>query len=267
MKSPTTRNTETNTRPQLVHLNDMDHYKVADGDPDIRGWNVKTADGRSAGKVEGLVVDADALRVEFLDVELDRKGLNLKDDRHVLVPIATARLDDDHDDVLLGKTTATDLAGFQAYHPGQPIVPAPTVPRAQDRDVKNFYGKRGSGAVRKMTLSEEEMRVGKRTRDAGSVDVEKTVETRHVSKTVPVTHEEVTIERRPATGNTRAGKISEDEIRIPLSAEEAVVEKRTVPKEEVIIRKQTVQGEQKVQADLKQEHVEMDKNVKGAKKR
>lgn len=150
MRHTPTRNNEPGARPQLVHLDDMDQYKVAEGDPDIRGWTVKTVDGRSAGKVEGLVVDADALRVEYLDVELDRKNLNLQDDRHVLVPISTARLDDDHDDVMLSTLTATDLAALQPYHKGQPIVPSASVPRAQDRDrdVENFYGKRGgSGAV------------------------------------------------------------------------------------------------------------------------
>ncbi|MEG3193797.1 YsnF/AvaK domain-containing protein, partial [Lysobacter sp. D1-1-M9] len=104
-------------------------------------------------------------------------------------------------------------------------------------------------------------------RDAGEVDVRKTVETERVAKTVPVSHEEVTVERRPVTGATpRGGKISEDEVRIPLSAEEAVVEKRTVPKEEVVIRKQTVQGEQKVEADLKRERVDVDKNANARKK-
>lgn len=269
MQHPTTHTDAPGARPQLMHLDDMDDYKVADGEPDVRGWTVKTVDGRSAGKVEGLVVDTQALRVEYLDVELDRKKLNLNEDRHVLVPISTARLDDDSDDVILSTYTTTDLAALQPYRHGQPVAPPTAATRARDSDVRNFYGKRGgSGAVQRMTLSEEQMRVGKRTREAGEVEVSKKVETQRVSKTVPVSHEEVSIERRPATGTSpRTGKISEDEVRIPLSAEEAVVEKRTVPKEEVVIRKKTVQGEQEVETDLKRERLDVDKDARIEKKK
>lgn len=246
---------------QLARLEDLDDFKVADGDPDVRGWDVKTADGQRAGKVDSLIVDTGAMQVRFLDVELDRKTLNLHDERHVLVPIGSARLDDDHDDVLLGNTTAAEVAALQAYHPGQPIASG-AAPAHRETDASQFYGKRGgTGAVQRMTLSEEEMRVGKRKTQAGEVDVHKSVETEHVSKRVPVEREDVTIERHAISPDApRSGvKIGEDEVRIPLSAEEAVIEKRTVPKEEVVIKKTTTHGEQTVEADLKKERLDVDR--------
>lgn len=243
----------------LARLNELHDYKVADGEPHVQGWDVKTADGRTAGKVDDLIVDTEAMQVRYLDVELDRKALEIGEDRHVLLPISEARLDDRHDEVLLGATTATQLASLPPYRTGDPI--APGTARPSDEDARKFYGKRGgTGGVQRMVLSEEEMRVAKRERDAGEVDIHKRVETEHLSKKVPVSHEEVEVERRPVSGAAvRTGDISKDEVRIPLKAEEVVVEKRVVPKEEVVISKKTVTGEQQVEADLKRERLDVDR--------
>lgn len=266
MQSDTSRNTTTGTQAgsgaigQLARLHELNHYKVADGDPDVRGWDVKTSDGMRAGKVDDLIVDTDAMQVRYLDVELDRKTLELSEDRHVLVPIGNARLDDEHDDILLGSMTAAQVATLQPYQHGQPIAGSDSTQR--HADPSEFFGKRGgSGAVQRMTLSEEELRVGTRSHQAGEVDVHKTVETEHVSRNVPVSHEEVTIERRAVSSDTPGDTtISEDEVRIPLSAEEVVMEKRAVPKEEVVIKKKTVQDEQTVEADIKKERLDVDRS-------
>ena len=117
------------------------------------------------------------------------------------------------------------------------------------------------GSEQRLTLSEEQLSVGKRQVSAGEVELHKRVETEHVSETVPVTREEVTIERRPLSADADINAdIGEDEIRIPLMAEEVVVEKRVVPKEEVIVSKHAVQEEKTVEADLRRERVEYDEN-------
>src|SRR4051794_14948870 len=46
----------------------MPDYKVESGDPDPRGWNVVTTDGRSVGRVEDLVIDTSAMKVRHLIV-------------------------------------------------------------------------------------------------------------------------------------------------------------------------------------------------------
>lgn len=247
---------------QLARLHDMHDYKVAHGEPHVRGWDVKTADGQKVGEVDDLIVDTNAMQVRYLDIKLDQKSLKLNEDRHVLLPISGARLDDHEDEVLLGAMTPVQLAALPAYRDGD-VIATGTDSMPRPDDTRQFYGKRGgTGGVQRMTLSEEELKVGKRQKDAGEVDVRKSVETEHVSKKVPVSHEDVTVERRPVSADSsRTGKISEDEVRIPLKAEEAVVEKRTVPKEEVVIKKKTVAGEQKVEADLQHERVDVDRKA------
>ncbi|HEY0778990.1 MAG TPA: PRC-barrel domain-containing protein, partial [Gemmatirosa sp.] len=69
---PTGEGTATGDASHLGRLNDLDEYKVADGYPDIRGWDVRTSDGSAVGKVGDLIVDTAALRVRYLDVEVDR---------------------------------------------------------------------------------------------------------------------------------------------------------------------------------------------------
>lgn len=92
---------ERDVTPQLVHLDDMNDFQVADGDPDIRGWDVRTADGEKIGKVKDLVVDTGLMKVRYIEASIDKDVLNASEDRHVLIPIGSARLDDDEDDVYL----------------------------------------------------------------------------------------------------------------------------------------------------------------------
>ena len=87
--------------------------------------------------------------------------------------------------------------------------------------------------------------------------MQKRVETEHVRETVPVMREEVTVERRPVTGMGTAAEIGDDEIRVPLSQEEVIVQKRVVPKEELVIKKHQVQGEQIVEDDIRKERAEV----------
>lgn len=137
--------------------------------------------------------------------------------------------------------------------------------RSDHYNDRNFFGKRRAGGddQQYITLSQEELVVGKRQVKAGEVDLHKTVETKHVSKSVPVTHEEVTVERRPLTADAaqRAGaSIGENEVTIPLKAEEVVTEKRTVPVEEVVVSKHAVKENRTVEADLRKENIKVDRS-------
>jgi uncharacterized protein (TIGR02271 family) len=119
------------------------------------------------------------------------------------------------------------------------------------------------GRERRITLAEEQLDVGKRAVQDGEVAVRKHVDTRHVEEEVELTREEVTVERRPisAGSNATVSDIGEDEIRVPVMREEAVVEKRTVPIEEVVVRKEAVADRQTVSADLRRETLDVDENV------
>jgi len=112
----------------------------------------------------------------------------------------------------------------------------------------------------RITLSEEQLAIGKRERQAGEVGVEKRVETQHVSERVPVMRDEVTVERRPLSGTEAMhaeGAFQEEHISVPLTREEVVAEKRAVGAEEIVVRKQQVQDTEMVEADLRRERAEV----------
>jgi uncharacterized protein (TIGR02271 family) len=114
-----------------------------------------------------------------------------------------------------------------------------------------------------MTLSEERLTVGTRREEVGRARLRKYVVTENVTRTVPVTHEEVRIEREPITaanvGSAMDGPaISEEEHEVVLHAERPVVEKEAVPVERVRLDKHVVTGEENVSDSVRKEAVETD---------
>ena len=111
---------------RLGRLNDLDEYKVADGYPDPRGWDVKTADGQTVGKVDDLIVDTEAMRVRYVSVEVDRSVGQMARDAatpgdqgtHTLLPIGSVELDDAEDDVLVNGYSLDQVAGLPRYAGG-----------------------------------------------------------------------------------------------------------------------------------------------------
>ena len=114
-----------------------------------------------------------------------------------------------------------------------------------------------------MTLSEERLNVGTRSEEVGRARLRKYVVSENVTESVPVTREEVRVEREPITdaniGNAMDGPaISEEEHEVTLHAERAVVEKEAVPVERVRLDKTTVTEEAQVNEELRKEEIEVD---------
>lgn len=249
-----------NEMDRVVPLDQLSGYEVADDDPDVRGWQVLSADGLEIGEVDQLLVDTEAMKVRYLDVDLEDA---LAGGRHALVPVGYARLDPDGRRVFVDALSSTQVAALPAYGHGP-------VTRDMDEEFhRPFGGARNSGDGERETRivsHEEQLAIGKRRTEAGEVQVHKRVETEHVRRPVQLAHEEVTVERHPITDPARAASASGEarieggEIHVPLMAEEAVVEKRVVPREELIVRKREVQEPEVVEADLRREHVEVDRN-------
>ncbi len=106
--------------------------------------------------------------------------------------------------------------------------------------------------------TEEELKAGTREREAGEVGVRKTVRTDRERIEVPTRREEVTVDRVPVEGEASEAEIGEDRVSVPVTEEEVVVEKRPVAKEEVRIRKDTVEDTEVVEEDVRREEVEVD---------
>ncbi len=107
----------------LGRLNELDDFKVADGYPDPRGWDVKTTDGQKVGTVDDLIVDTQQMRVRYMSVKIDRSLAQAARDAatpgdqadHTLLPIGSVQLDDANDDVLVSGYTLEQVAGLPRY--------------------------------------------------------------------------------------------------------------------------------------------------------
>jgi uncharacterized protein (TIGR02271 family) len=112
-----------------------------------------------------------------------------------------------------------------------------------------------------MTRSEERLHVGTEQADAGRARLRKYVVTENVTQTVPVSHEEVRLEREPVTGANRGAAtsgsdISEEEHEVTLRAERPVVNKETVPVERVRLGTETVTENHEVSETLRKEQID-----------
>ncbi len=114
-----------------------------------------------------------------------------------------------------------------------------------------------------MTLSEERVNVGTETRESGRARLRKYVVTENVTQTVPVSREEVRLEREPITdGNVGAANagpdISEEEHEVVLHEERPVVEKDVVATERVRLNTETVTDQATVNETVRKEEVDTD---------
>ena len=110
--------------------------------------------------------------------------------------------------------------------------------------------------------------MGTASREAGRARLRKYVVTEQVQKTVPVSREEVRVEREPITDENvdevmSGAEISEGEHEVVLHEEEPVVEKRSVPKERVRLGKETTTEERQVFEEVRKERIE----AEGARER
>jgi uncharacterized protein (TIGR02271 family) len=114
-----------------------------------------------------------------------------------------------------------------------------------------------------MTRSEERLRAGTEKVEAGRARLRKYVVTEQQQVNVPVTREEVRVEREPITDANRGAAldgpaISEEEHEVVLTEERPVVSKETVPVERVRLDKETVTDQQEVSDEIRKEQIDVD---------
>jgi sporulation protein YlmC with PRC-barrel domain len=116
----------------LMPLRHLHGFRIAEGEPDIRGWKVVLADGRRVGKVDDLIVDTTDLVVKYLEVKVDHEVLGTDEDTWRLVPIGAARLDDEGDVVVIDRLPEAGLTSSPGRARGAPS-------QDEERAVRDYY--------------------------------------------------------------------------------------------------------------------------------
>jgi uncharacterized protein (TIGR02271 family) len=121
-------------------------------------------------------------------------------------------------------------------------------------------GSSASHGADRLELREEQLDVDTERVQAGEVRLRKEVVTEQRTIDVPVTREEVVIERHDASARPAAeGAIGDEEdIRIPLMEEEVRVEKTPVVREEITARKRQVQDTERVSETVRREEARIE---------
>jgi uncharacterized protein (TIGR02271 family) len=112
-----------------------------------------------------------------------------------------------------------------------------------------------------LQLREEELQASKQSVQAGEVTLRKDVITENRSIDVPVTHEELVVERRPVTNaQAVAGDLNSDSevIRVPLTEEQVTLQKNTVVTGEVSVAKREVTETEHLSGTVRREEARID---------
>ena len=121
-------------------------------------------------------------------------------------------------------------------------------------------GMTGTGTTEALTLSEEQLQVGKRAVDRGTTRVRRYVVERPVEEQVRLRDETVSVFRRPVTAGSTVGvdAFTDRTITMNETDEEAVVAKTARVVEEVVVQKDVAERVETVRDTLRKEEVEID---------
>jgi uncharacterized protein (TIGR02271 family) len=227
------------------------------------GYEVYDRNGEKIGKVDDLFVD-ESDQPEYIGLKMGFLGT-----KSTLIPWEICTVDEANGRIEVAADKDTVKEG-PAFDDDREITPE------FEQEVYSYYGLQRASATEEpgaygayegevadedelsVQRTEEELRAGTREREAGSVQVRKRVTTDRERMEVPKRREEVTVERVPVEGEASEAEIGDEEIRVPVTEEEVVTEKRPVAKEEVRIRKDVVEDTEVVEEDVRREEVEVD---------
>jgi len=215
---------------KLVPLKELDGYKLAGGEPDIRGWPVQTLSGRKIGEVDDMLVDQTTGEVVLLDVDLDGTK------RRTLAPARAVQLQRDRRVVLIDSIELRDVEQLPTLsRTGE--VTADELNVFRD-NYAQLYGQRAFHGGRDYDIQRRDQQV----RLASGTDVDKDrdgiADRTERADDVGRTSERSLTER--AAESVRADRAERRDVRFPRGDDEVVVERRPVVMEEVVVRRRVV---------------------------
>jgi hypothetical protein len=229
-------------------------YEVSDGEPDIRGWKVRTNDNRDVGKIDELLFDVSSLRVRYLVLDLQGKILNLVS-RHLLIPIGLAELDVAHKIVYFPAVTVAHLASLPDYKKGK-------VSLETERTIRNAFAPKDGIEYKDVDYADPEefyrddMYSQDRMYRSGRTPREPYPDKKKL------TDQEGTAEHKAEQRAAQEGSFApfqEGAIEIPQHSEVPIVSKETRVVEEVALNKEVKERDQKVRDTVRKNEVDVER--------
>lgn len=281
-----------NKNRRLQELGGSD-FEIADGQPNIKGWDVKDENGKKIGEVDELIFDVQTRKVRYIVLDLDDNDFDL-DDRDVLVPIGIAQLHDKDDDVILPGITADQLRSLPEYDEdnltpeienkvraafaglgGTALTGAAltsgTGSEADDDfynhdhfNEDNLYRNRKSGTDEAATIPviEEELQVGKREVEKGGIRLRTRIVENEAQEKINLREEKVHVERTPVDRPAAATDLKEEQIEVTETAEVPVVSKEARVIEEVSLNKEVTEKQETIEGTVRSTEVDVERTDK-----
>lgn len=244
---------------------------------DLIGADVYGSDDHKIGSVGQVYVDSETQTATWVTIKTGLFGTSEN-----FAPLDDASFDGNDVRVAYTKDKVTDApqissdgnisheeedALYAYYGNGAPTPAAPLYDQDADRGTDTpreteGYDTSAPTTDEAMTRSEEQLHVGTEKVETGRARLRKHIVTEQVTKTVPVSHEEVTVTREPITeaniGDAMAGgDLTSEEHEVVLTGERVVTSKETVPVERVSLGTETVTEQQQITEDVSHEEIEV----------
>ena len=233
----------------------------------IMGGTAVSAEGERLGKVGQVYLDDQTGQPEWAAV-----STGLFSGRESFVPLALAEINGAELQVPYDKDTVKGAPSIDAE--------GGHLSQQDEAELYTYYGldyaeaDSGSddgryppapGVGEAMIRSEERLTVGTERQEVGRARLRKYIVTEQQTVTVPVSRQQLRIEREPitaahadflATDPTGGPMLSEEEHEIVLYADRAVVDKETVPVERIRLDTDVVNTQETITAEIRKEQIE-----------
>lgn len=262
------------------------HYDIVDGEPDIRGWDVRDTAGKKIGEVDDLLFEEETRRVRYLVVDLDDNELDIDNDKDVFVPIGIAQLHDRADDVILPGVTADQLRELPEYDEDR-------FDNGHETSVRNVFAGLGGAALvggvagtgefynhehynddnlycnrrtgdndteATIPVIQEELNVGKCEVEKGGVRLRSRVVMEEVSEDVNLRNETARVERVPVDRLADERDLRETEAEVREYEEVPVVAKEARVVEEIKLSKDVTERDETISDTVRNTEVDIDRD-------
>ena len=212
----------------------------------LHGAPVFSQSGEQIGKVEEIFYDVEGGQPEWVGL-----GTGFFGTKRVLVPVQGAQPQGD----------GLQVPYEKEHVQGAPDIDDDEISAETASDLYGYYDLGGSGddgVEQAVTRHEEELAVGKQRVETGSVRLRKSVETEPVARDVELQQETARVTREAVDQPVEDVELGEQDLEVSLSGERPVVQKRTVAKERVGIKKDVETKTQTVEDEVRKEQVDVE---------
>ena len=223
---------------RLVPLGELDRIRIAEGEPDIRGWEISMLSGTVIGRITDLLVDPDAGEVVMLDVDLAGT------DRHSYAPIRAAQIDRARRRVIIDSAELHDMNDVPSLARNEALTDDEA--RRFGEGYARLYGSRGFARDDhrdwRVQRGQENLHFRRGEADLGAGRAAAAAAGDDTAVTESDATRRQALDRLHGEGGV-GGSPSGSDLRYARADEEVVVERRPVVIEEVVVRRRVVNAD------------------------